>query len=524
MKFSFKIQQYQTDAVDAVARVFQGQPYSAGVSYLRDMGSLSAKPQQLSLVPMDEDAAQLELQDLINDSGFKNEALQLTDADLVQNIRALQAESNIHQSDKLVAPLGRCSLDIEMETGTGKTCAFAIPILQKLKNEERLPGFPPIRSLILTPTRELAIQIYDSLVSYAKYTDIRCALVYGGVSQYNQTEALSAGVDVLVATPGRLNDLCGQGYIDLEDIELFVLDEADRMLDMGFVDDVERIIRRMGEHDDMQTLLFSATMPKSVQSLVKRLLKDDFTRVEVNPVSTTVEKIDQSVYFVDRENKKKLLLYTLRDPELHRALVFVRTKSGCDRVAHDLNRAHVGAGAIHGDKSQIDRQNALNRFKEGKIRVLVATDIAARGLDISDLSHVINYDVPTEPENYVHRIGRTGRAGHGGIAITFCQADEVPYLRRIEKTIDREVPVREDNPYPMQEKPHEGRGTGRSRSRRGNRGRRSLNNQKKAADTSAEQNTVEKSTEEKENTSRRPRRRRRRPSGENRQNPANNNG
>ena len=410
------------------------------------------------------------------------------------------------------------------QTGTGKTGAFAIPILQKLKNEERLPGFPPIRSLILTPTRELAIQIYDSLVSYAKYTDIRCALVYGGVSQYNQTEALSAGVDVLVATPGRLNDLCGQGYIDLEDIELFVLDEADRMLDMGFVDDVERIIRRMGEHDDMQTLLFSATMPKSVQSLVKRLLKDDFTRVEVNPVSTTVEKIDQSVYFVDRENKKKLLLYTLRDPELHRALVFVRTKSGCDRVAHDLNRAHVGAGAIHGDKSQIDRQNALNRFKEGKIRVLVATDIAARGLDISDLSHVINYDVPTEPENYVHRIGRTGRAGHGGIAITFCQADEVPYLRRIEKTIDREVPVREDNPYPMQEKPHEGRGTGRSRSRRGNRGRRSLNNQKKAADTSAEQNTVEKSTEEKENTSRRPRRRRRRPSGENRQNPANNNG
>ena len=360
------------------------------------------------------------------------------------------------------------------QTGTGKTCAFAIPILQKLKNEERLPGFPPIRSLILTPTRELAIQIYDSLVSYAKYTDIRCALVYGGVSQYNQTEALSAGVDVLVATPGRLNDLCGQGYIDLEDIELFVLDEADRMLDMGFVDDVERIIRRMGEHDDMQTLLFSATMPKSVQSLVKRLLKDDFTRVEVNPVSTTVEKIDQSVYFVDRENKKKLLLYTLRDPELHRALVFVRTKSGCDRVAHDLNRAHVGAGAIHGDKSQIDRQNALNRFKEGKIRVLVATDIAARGLDISDLSHVINYDVPTEPENYVHRIGRTGRAGHGGIAITFCQADEVPYLRRIEKTIDREVPVREDNPYPMQERkipfaPRQSRQTQPEQSEKGRR-------------------------------------------------------
>ena len=255
--------------------------------------------------------------------------------------------------------------------------------------------------------------------------------MYGGVSQYNQTEALSAGVDVLVATPGRLNDLCGQGYIDLEDIELFILDEADRMLDMGFIDDVERIIKRMGEHE-MQTLLFSATMPKSVQSLVKRLLKEDFTRVEVNPVSTTVETIDQSVYFVDRENKKKLLLYTLRDPELDRALVFVRTKTGADKVARELSRSRVGADAIHGDKSQIDRQNALNRFKEGKIRVLVATDIAARGLDISELSHVINYDVPMEPENYVHRIGRSGRAGHGGIAITFCQADQVPYLRRIE--------------------------------------------------------------------------------------------
>lgn len=402
------------------------------------------------------------------------------------------------------------------QTGTGKTCAFAIPILQKLKKEERLPGFPPIRSLILTPTRELAIQIYDSFLTYAKYTDIRCALVYGGVSQYNQTEALSAGVDVLVATPGRLNDLCGQGYIDLEDIELFVLDEADRMLDMGFIDDVERIIKRMGEHE-MQTLLFSATMPKSVQSLVKRLLKEDFTRVEVNPVSTTVDTIDQSVYFVDRENKKKLLLYTLRDPELDRALVFVRTKTGADKVSHELNRSHVGAGAIHGDKSQIDRQNALNRFKEGKIRVLVATDIAARGLDISELSHVINYDVPIEPENYVHRIGRTGRAGHGGIAITFCQADEVPYLRRIERIIDKKIEVREDNPYPMQEKPHEDKpARGRSRSRRGGRSRRSLNNNKPQNTAPLEQKT-EAAVSQKQKAagmakkSHRPRHRRRKP-------------
>lgn len=391
------------------------------------------------------------------------------------------------------------------QTGTGKTCAFVIPILQKLKHEEQLPGFPPIRSLILTPTRELAIQIYNSFLSYAKYTDIRCALVYGGVSQYNQTEALSAGVDVLVATPGRLNDLCGQGYIDLEDIELFILDEADRMLDMGFIDDVERIIKRMGEHE-MQTLLFSATMPKSVRSLVKRLLKEDFTRVEVNPVSTTVDTIDQSVYFVDRENKKKLLLYTLRDPELHRALVFVRTKTGADKIARELNRSRVGADAIHGDKSQIDRQNALTRFKDGKIQVLVATDIAARGLDISDLSHVINYDVPMEPENYVHRIGRTGRAGHGGIAITFCQADEVPALRRIEKIIDKHIPVREDNPYPMQERPHEDKPSrGRSRSRRGGRGRRNLNNNKpKIVETVGEQPAEQK----KESHVQRPRRRR----------------
>lgn len=396
------------------------------------------------------------------------------------------------------------------QTGTGKTCAFALPILQKLKNEERLPGFPPIRSLILTPTRELAIQIYDSFVTYAKYTDIRCALVYGGVSQYNQTEALSAGVDVLVATPGRLNDLCGQGYIDLGDIELFVLDEADRMLDMGFVDDVQRIIKRMGDHN-MQTLLFSATMPKSVQKLVRQLLQEDFEKVEVTPVSTTVEAIDQSVYFVDRDNKKKLLLYTLRDPALDRALVFVRTKTGADKVAHELNRSRVGASAIHGDKSQIDRQNALNRFKEGKIRVLVATDIAARGLDISELSHVINYDVPNEPENYVHRIGRTGRAGHGGIAITFCQADEVPYLRRIEKLIDKEVLVREDNPYPMQEKPHEGRSGGRSRSRRGGRGRRGLQNNKPQMSTTEQQTAAPMQEEKRENTTRRPRRRRRKP-------------
>lgn len=407
------------------------------------------------------------------------------------------------------------------QTGTGKTCAFAIPILQKLKNEERLPGFPPIRSLILTPTRELAIQIYDSFLEYARYTDIRCALVYGGVSQYTQIEQLGEGVDVLVATPGRLNDLCGQGFIDLGDIELFVLDEADQMLDMGFIDDVRRIIKRMGDHE-MQTLLFSATMPKEVESLVEQLMKDDFETVEVTPNSTTVEAIDQSVFFVDRENKRKLLLWVLRDPMLETALIFTRTKSGADKVAHDLNREHVGAKSIHGDKSQLDRQAALTAFKERKIRVLVATDIAARGLDISELSHVINYDVPNEPENYVHRIGRTGRAGHGGVALTFCQADEVPYLRTIEKIIGKEVPVREDNPYPMQEKPREGKKNGRGRSRRGSRPRRASRDNKPKAVVEIQNQPANAGQEGKKEGSanRRPRRRRRRrPAGDKTQTP-----
>ncbi len=404
------------------------------------------------------------------------------------------------------------------QTGTGKTCAFAVPILQKLKNEERLPGFPPIRSLILTPTRELAIQIYDSFLDYAKYTDIRCALVYGGVSQYNQIEQLGAGVDVLVATPGRLNDLCGQGYIDLSDIEIFVLDEADRMLDMGFIDDVKRIIGRMGDRK-MQTLLFSATMPKEVKSLVERLMDENYEKVEVTPNSTTVDTINQSVFFVDKENKKKLLLWVLRDPFVTSAIIFTRTKSGADKVAHDLNRARVGARSIHGDKSQIDRQAALDAFKERRIRVLVATDIAARGLDISELSHVINYDVPTEPESYVHRIGRTGRAGHEGVALTFCQADEVPYLRTIEKTIDKKIEIREDNPYPMQEKPHEGKGRGRGRSGRGNRSRRGTRDNKPKLPQNGEQAPAEQGApngnpEKKSGGSRRRRPRRRKPAAE----------
>lgn len=403
------------------------------------------------------------------------------------------------------------------QTGTGKTCAFAIPILQKLIGEERLPGFPPIRSLILTPTRELAIQIYDSFCDYAKYTDIKCALVYGGVSQYPQIEALGEGIDVLIATPGRLNDLCGQGYIDLSDIEIFVLDEADRMLDMGFLPDVQRIITRMKYAENKQTLFFSATMPKDVQKLVDHLLREDFERVEVTPQSTTVEAIEQSVYLVDRENKKNLLLWVLRDPAIASALVFSRTKIGADRVARDLRRAGIQAEAIHGDKNQMERQKALNDFKNGKISVLVATDIAARGIDISELSHVINYDIPSEPENYVHRIGRTGRAGMSGIAFSFCQADEVPYLRAIEKTIGKKIEVEEANPYPMQEEPKEPRG------RRGRSGRGGRKRTPKAQQVQAEPQTAAPAEQTTEHTSepsgeqkkkrRRPRRRRK-PSGE----------
>lgn len=339
------------------------------------------------------------------------------------------------------------------QTGTGKTAAFAVPILQKLAGEKRLSGFPPIRSLILTPTRELAIQIYDSFRQYGAYTDLTSALVYGGVSQYPQVESLGAGVDILIATPGRLNDLAGQGYIDLADIKIFVLDEADRMLDMGFIHDVKRIITRM-EGKKRQTLFFSATMPREVRALVDTLLTDP-VKISVTPESSTVDAIDQTLYFVDKANKKKLLLYLLKEKGIRSVLLFTRTKYAADRVARDLTRANINAKAIHGDKSQSARQSALNDFKDGYIRVLVATDIAARGIDISQLSYVINFDMPNDPENYVHRIGRTGRAGLSGSAVSFCDATEIGYLRDIERVIGKKIPVIEEHPFPMLEAPEQ---------------------------------------------------------------------
>ena len=333
------------------------------------------------------------------------------------------------------------------QTGTGKTAAFAIPILQLLhgtKTNQRGPK--PIRALILTPTRELAIQIDESFASYGKHTGLTHLVVFGGVSQHAQTNALRFGVDILIATPGRLLDLVDQRFINLSNIQMFVLDEADRMLDMGFIHDVKKVITKIPAN--RQTLFFSATMPSEISSLAGSILTNP-ARVEVTPVSSTAEKIEQGVYFVEKNDKRLLLLHLLKDETIRTALVFTRTKHGADKVVKDLNRANIEAEAIHGNKSQSARQRALTLFKNGQIRVLVATDIAARGIDVDDLGHVINYELPNIPETYVHRIGRTGRAGASGIAYSFCDGEEREFLRDINKLITKAIPVIEEHPYPM---------------------------------------------------------------------------
>lgn len=333
------------------------------------------------------------------------------------------------------------------QTGTGKTAAFAIPIIQRLSQQPNKPNTQRrIRSLILTPTRELAIQILDNMQAYGQYTDLRCLAIVGGVSQKAQERSLEQGADVVIATPGRLMDLLNQRLIDLQHVQVLVLDEADRMLDMGFIHDVKRIISKLPSKK--QTLFFSATMPTEIASLVKSLLVNP-VKIEITPVSSTVDRIQESVYFVDKENKQNLLNFLLQDKSIASALVFTRTKHGADRVVRGLNKIGVTAQAIHGNKSQNARQTALNNFKSGVTRVLVATDIAARGIDIDELSHVININLPNIPETYVHRIGRTGRAGHSGIAISFCEKDEIPYLRDIEKLTKKMIPVVKDHPYPM---------------------------------------------------------------------------
>ena len=330
------------------------------------------------------------------------------------------------------------------QTGTGKTCAFAAPILQRL-SASRVQGHP-LRALILTPTRELAIQIEESFLAYGKHLPLRCAVIFGGVGQNPQVEALGRGVDILVATPGRLMDLYQQGFVKLDKLEIFVLDEADRMLDMGFIHDVRRILGWLPRQK--QTLFFSATMPPEVRGLVDGLLVNP-VKVAVNPVSSPVEIIDQKLYYVDRGNKTRLLAHLIRELDVKNALVFTRTKHGANKVARDLAKAGITAAAIHGNKSQTARQQALADFKAGKIQCLVATDIAARGLDIEELSHVFNYNLPEVPETYVHRIGRTGRAGREGVAVAFCDFGEKPLLKDIEKLMGRTIPVVEGHPYPM---------------------------------------------------------------------------
>ena len=331
------------------------------------------------------------------------------------------------------------------QTGTGKTAAFALPMLDRLTaSAPRKKG--AIRALILTPTRELALQIGESFEAYGKYLTLRSTVIFGGVGQAPQVAALKKGVDILIACPGRLNDLVGQGLLDLSNIEIFVLDEADRMLDMGFVHDVKKVIAKLPRQ--RQNLMFSATMPKEIEQRAAGILHDP-AFVKVDPVSSTVDRIQQSLYFVEKDNKKFLLPWLIKNlkPEVVNALVFSRTKHGADKIAKDLNKQGIPAAAIHGNKSQTARVTALEDFKAGKTRVLVATDIAARGIDISELSHVFNYDLPEVPETYVHRIGRTARAGADGTAVSFCAPEEKEYLAGIEKLNRRQIPVVSGHPW-----------------------------------------------------------------------------
>jgi ATP-dependent RNA helicase RhlE len=330
------------------------------------------------------------------------------------------------------------------QTGTGKTAAFALPILQRLAASPPAGKSRPIRCLVLTPTRELAAQIQDSFATYGKHLTLRSFVIFGGVGMDAQRQALRSGMDVLVATPGRLLDLAGQGLVELKGLEVFVLDEADRMLDMGFIHDVRKVIRMLPRL--RQTLFFSATMPREAQELADQLLKNPET-VAVTPPATTAERVDQEVYFVEKADKRALLVDVLRDAAMRRVLVFSRTKHGANRIAEHLVKAGIGAEAIHGNKSQNARERALAGFKSGRTRVLVATDIAARGIDIDDVTHVVNFDVPEVPETYVHRIGRTARAGATGMALSFCETEERGDWRNIEKLTRQEIPIVEGHPY-----------------------------------------------------------------------------
>ena len=333
------------------------------------------------------------------------------------------------------------------QTGTGKTAAFALPILHHLISERTNNK---IRALVVTPTRELAIQIGENFTVYSKYNSVRNTVIFGGVKQEAQTNKLAKGVEILIATPGRLLDLIGQGFISLKDIGYFVLDEADRMLDMGFIHDIRKILNQLPK--ERQSLFFSATMPKNIIDLSSQILKHP-KRISVDPVSSTAETIKQYIYYTNKSSKKDLLLYILKDQSINQLLLFSRTKHGADRIVKNLRKKNIHASAIHGDKSQNQRQKALKSFKDSQIRVLVATDIAARGIDIDKLSFVLNYDIPNESETYVHRIGRCGRAGENGVAISICEPEENIYAKSIEKLIQQKIETVQNHPFLQTEKP-----------------------------------------------------------------------
>ena len=382
--------------------------------------------------------------------------MKFTDLDLIAPIlQALQEEkyaepTSIQEKAIPVIIKGRDVLG-SAQTGTGKTAAFAIPIIQHLYQDQRRSSqHRKIKALVITPTRELAIQIGESFTTYGRHTNVNNTVIFGGVGQGSQTRALRHGVDVLVATPGRLLDLMEQGFITLKNIEYFVLDEADRMLDMGFIHDIKKIIAKLPSR--RQSLFFSATMPEKIVQLSQTILYDP-VKVEVSPVSSTAETIQQYLYYTNKSSKKELLIHILQDSNIDQVLLFSRTKHGADRIARNLAKKKVSAAAIHGDKAQNQRQKALAQFKAGNVRVLVATDIAARGIDIDKLKYVINYDIPNESETYVHRIGRSGRAGEEGTAISLCEPEENVFIRDIETLIRKKIEVVRDNPYPQTDRP-----------------------------------------------------------------------
>lgn len=383
--------------------------------------------------------------------------------------------------------MARKDLMATAQTGTGKTAAFSIPIIQNLlndlkreKNRKRV-----IKALIVTPTRELAIQIEDNIKAYSKYTPLRQLVIYGGVKQGRQVQALKGGIDILVATPGRLLDLIGQRFVDLRNVSMVVLDEADQMLDMGFIHDIKKILGLIP--DNRQSMLFSATMPNNIIALSKQFLRSP-EKIQIAPEAPTTDLIKQYVYYTEREHKRDLLLYILEKDYIYQALIFTRTKFGADKLVRLLNKRKFKAAAIHGNKSQNQRQQALNQFKKNNLQILVATDIAARGIDIHKLSHVINFDIPNISETYVHRIGRVGRAGEEGIAISLCERIDNGHLRDIEKLIGKKVEIINDHPFPQEKKEGNNDGEPSKKSRPKRNKQRRKNNQREKGDNVISEN------------------------------------